>query len=65
VTRVGSEVWCKDKLIDFRKPHLMERMLHELHSVQIDWIEPLWVVNTYSAITMSKAVALAFLDHDS
>lgn len=57
----GNEVWCKDRTIDFRKPHLLERMLHELETVKINKVDGQWVVNGKQASTMSKAVALAYV----
>lgn len=57
----GKEVWCADKGVDFRKPHLSERMLHELENIRIDKATDGWVCNTHYAKQMSKAIALAYV----
>lgn len=57
----GKEVWCADKGIDARKPHLSERMLHEIGEVHIKRTEDGWAVNGYHAKQMSKAIALAYV----
>lgn len=59
----GKEVWCADKGIDARKPHLSERMLHEIGDIEIHRVTDGWECNGHVAKTMSKAIALAYLEN--
>lgn len=67
IHRNGEEIKCANRRIDFRHPHLSERLIHEISETRDITIHRLehkaFDVNGYHAPTLSEAVALAYLDH--
>lgn len=63
IHRNGAEIKCTNRVVDYRKPHLMERLLHEIGDTHITRMtDKTFDVNGYFAKTLAEAVALAYVN---
>lgn len=62
IHRNGEEVRCTGRLIDFRRPHLSERLMYGIGDMEIRFIAKGHVeVNGHKGHTLSEAVAVAYV----
>lgn len=65
IHRNGEEIRCCGRKVDYRHPHLMERLMYAIVNINIRIISKGLVdVNGSQASTLSEAVALAYVNQE-